>query len=267
MYEGHFGLKSRAFTETVDPSAYVALPTRDTALRRLRYGLERGDGPGLIFGPSGSGKTLLAGLLGDTLGGPVVHLTFPAMPTADLVAYVADELGAPKAPGTGMAGSVRRLRASLSNATSRGRKPLLIVDEAHVIEDGATFEMLRMLLNFTTSGTADLALLLVGAPELLLHLPLGLADRLGTRCLLGPLSEEETAAYVLGRLAAAGAQAPLFGPEAVRALHLASDGLPRRLNRLADLALLIAYAREQEIPDAETIAMAEREANPNLLAA
>jgi type II secretory pathway predicted ATPase ExeA len=260
MYEPHFQLTARPFAETVDPSAYVAIPSRDAALRRLRYGLEGGPGPVVAFGPSGSGKTILARALARDMGGPAVHLAFPAMPAADLMAFLADEMLAPPDPAPGLAGSVRRIRSTLSAAASRGERPLLIVDEAHLIDDPATFESLRLLLNFTSGGPPDLSLLLVGAPELLLRMPASLIDRLAARCLIGSLSESESASYVLGRLARAGATSPLFGSEALSALHLAADGLPRRLNRLADLALLVAYARDRENPDAEAVAIAAREA-------
>ena len=122
-------------------------------------------------GPSGTGKTVLARTLASELGGRSVHLTFPAMPAADLMDYLADELDAPVLTQTGLGGSVRRLRAILAASAARGERPLLIVDEAHLIDDLATFETLRLLLNFATNGPADLALLLVGGPEMLLNLP------------------------------------------------------------------------------------------------
>jgi type II secretory pathway predicted ATPase ExeA len=267
VYESHFGLSVRPFAETVDPAAFVPLPSREAALRRLRYGLEHGMGPVLAFGPSGSGKTLLARALARQLGGPVLHLTYPTMPAAELLAFLADELQAPPAGGPGMAGSVRRVRAALSATAAKGQRPLLIVDEAHLIDDPASFEAVRLLLNFTTSGTSDLALLMVGGPEVVLNLPPALSDRLASHCLLGALPAQESAAYILGRLAAAGATEPLFDAEALAALHRFGDGLPRRLNRLADLALLIAYAQERSRPDMQSVTIAAREAAIDMLAA
>ena len=267
MYEAHFGLTDRPFGETVDAGSYLALASRESALRRLRYGLEHGPGPAIAFGPSGTGKTLLARALARAMGGPTVHLAFPAMSAAELLAYLADELAAPSDPAPGLAGSVRRVRQALARAATAGTRPLLVVDEAHLIDDPATFEALRLLLNFASAGPPDLALLLVGEAEVFLRLPPALADRLTARCLIGPLSEAESSAYVLGRLAAAGAESALFGPEVLASLHRIAEGLPRRLNRLADLALLVAYARDLPRPDLDAVASAARELVVDPLAA
>ena len=76
----------------MDPATFIAVPSRDTVLRRLRYGLEHGQGPALVFGPPGTGKTLLARVLTRDLGGTAAHLAFPAMPAAELLTLVAEEL-------------------------------------------------------------------------------------------------------------------------------------------------------------------------------
>jgi type II secretory pathway predicted ATPase ExeA len=268
LYEEHFGLRSRPFGETVSASAYVALPSRDSVLRRLRYGLEHGQGPALLFGAPGVGKTLLARMLAQELGGAAMHLTFPALPVGDLLALLAEELGAgPVERGDALNGSLRRVRNALAGFAARGERPLLVVDEAHLIDDPATFEALRLLLNFASAGPSDLSLLLVGGPEIVLRLPPSLSDRLAARSLLEPLTAAESASYVLGRLSASGATAPLFSADALAALHRAADGLPRRLNHLADLALLIAYAEGRPQPDRRTVEIAARELELNSAAA
>jgi type II secretory pathway predicted ATPase ExeA len=267
VYEAHFGLGERPFRETVDPAAFLPLSSRQAALRRLRYGLEHGSGPALVFGPSGAGKSLLVRTLARDMGGPFLHLTFPAMSAAELLTFLADELSAPPASAPGLAGAVRRLRGSLAAAALKGERILLIVDEAQLIDDEATFESLRLLLNFTSAGAPDLALLMAGDPEIVLRIPPALTDRLAAHCMLGPLTESESAEYVLGRLSAAGATQSLFNNSALAALHRAASGLPRRLNRLADLCLLIAYAQERGSADEETVTIAVREAAIDGLAA
>jgi type II secretory pathway predicted ATPase ExeA len=140
-----------------------------------------------------------------------------------------------------------------------GDYPILIVDDTHLITEVATFDTLRLLQNFASNGRPDLVILFVGGAETLLELPAGVTDRLAARCFLGPLTEQESFAYITGRLTTAGSRSPLFTNAALAALHHSADGLPRRLNRLADLALLIAYAKDLPLIDDEIIGIAAHE--------
>jgi type II secretory pathway predicted ATPase ExeA len=267
MYQAHFGIERAPFGDTVAPSAYVALPSRDTVLRRIRYAFDGGQGAAVVFGPPGTGKTLLARRLASGHPTSGVHVTFPLGSASEIIGQLAEEFGVVTNSPFSWNGILRELRSRLAALVARGERPLVIVDDAHVITDRAVFEALRLLLNFASDGPPDLFLLLVGGAEILLDLPRGLADRLAARCLIAPFTESETTSYILGRLADAGASSPLFTPEALVALHREGEGLARRLNRLADMSLLIAYAKELPIVDAETVSIAAREHNPDILAA
>ena len=107
------------------------------------------------------------------------------------------------------------------------------------------------------------------ATEVLLDLPPGLADRLAARCLAGPLTEAESSAYVLGRLAAARADAgpDLFSPAALTALHHAGRRTPpppqppgrsRAARRLRQRPPARRRARRSPSPPASSIMMGRR---------
>ncbi len=160
-------------------------------MRRLRYALEGGQGAAVLFGPPGSGKTLVARRLASGRSAPEVHITFPMVSAPELIGQLAEELGVPPLSRDTLNGTLHALRTHLAALVSRGARPLVIVDEAHMIDDRAAFEALRLLLNFATDGPPDLFLLLVGGAEVLLDLPRGLADRIAARCLVAPFTESE----------------------------------------------------------------------------
>jgi general secretion pathway protein A len=177
---------------------------------------------------------------------PLVHLVFPQMSADQLLAYLADELtgSANGSPGSDVRTSIRRIEHFLGENTRGGRHAVVVVDEAHLLDDGAVFEAMRMLLNFELAGRPGLTLLLVGQPRILPALDRmpQLEERLGVKCLLRPFSERETGDYVSHRLKLAGAARAIFEPKATPTLQRLTHGVARRINRLADLALLIGYA-------------------------
>jgi len=252
MYETYWHLKQKPFENAADPRYYYPDESHQAALMKLRYAIENRRGAALLTGPSGSGKTMVANMLRNMLGpeySPFVNIVFPQMPTADLLAYLADELdGTTSTETPSVQSSVRRIERMLAANVEEGRHAVVTIDEAHLLDSPQTFEALRLLLNFEPRGTPGLTLLLSGQPSLLpmLHrMPQG-EERLGVKCLLRPLTQAETAQYVAHRFRAAGGDPGVFDEEALAGIHRLTLGLPRRINRLADLALLIGYAEQRK---------------------
>lgn len=260
MYESYWRLKQKPFENAADPRFYYPSHSHQAALLKLRYAVENRRGAALLAGPSGAGKTLLTVMLRASLDGrfaPFVHLVFPQMSTGELLAYVAEELdsGATAEPASSplpqasdVQRSVRRIERFLAANVEKGRHAVIAVDEAQLVRDPATFEALRLLLNFEPGGTPALTLLMVGQPSILptINRMPQWEERLAVKCLLRPFAQAETESYVEHRLRAAGASRPIVEPDAVPTLQELTHGIARQINRLCDLALLIGFAEEQQ---------------------
>ncbi|MFI4876574.1 MAG: ExeA family protein [Blastopirellula sp. JB062] len=259
MYEDHWNLTVRPFENTAIPAFYYPAESSQGTLLKLRYAVENRRGAALLTGGEGLGKTLMAQLLLEQLPEqftPKTHVVFPYMPADQLLAYVVRELvGVEQSATSTIADSVQALRRGLSENTRAGNHAVLVIDEAHLVADFNALETLRLLTNLETDGMLDLTLLLVGQTEILpsLRRMPALETRLAVKCMVKPLSADETALYVLHRLTTAGARREIFTADALDRLHQITNGAPRRINRLCDLAMLIAFAEEQSEITAEQI--------------
>jgi general secretion pathway protein A len=179
------------------------------------------------------------------------------MTDRDLLVYLAEHFGAPPAdpPRHTVEESLRRLEYILGENVQAGRHAVVVVEEAHLLEDSGLLEPLRLLLNLGPLEKPSFSLLLVGQPTLLPMVQRcgPFDERLDVKVLLPALSAEETAEYVQHRLSAAGASREIFSEDGLEAVHELSAGVPRRINRLCDLALLVGFANGQHTIDAETL--------------
>jgi len=252
MYEAYWELDAKPFETSADTRFFVPLETHQGALLKLRYAVENNRGAAMLAGMSGLGKTLIVQALLGQLGehfSPVVHIVFPQMPADQLLAYIAESLTGTIATDTvpTIDRSVRAIEQMLWRNADSGHHAVLILDEAHDLEEMGALETIRLLLNFEFNTQQPLTVLLVGQPALLpaLNRTRELDERLAVRCLLRPLTSDETVQYVQHRMQAAGARRTIFQPEAVAAVHQWTHGVPRLINRLRDLALLIGFAEER----------------------
>lgn len=262
MYESYWHLAANPFENDCPSSYFFDSQTHQAALLKLRYLIENRKGLGLLVGATGSGKSFLTGVLAEELAetqGPFVPLVFPQLSPAEMLAYLAVELGANETAVdsrvVGLDRTLRVIERLLDGFAKQGRHPVIIVDETHLIDDPDVFQALRLLLNFHQSDQRHFTLLLSGQPELLSHVRrLGaLEERLTIKCVLRSLSLDETADYVRFRLQAAGGPAGLFDDAALLAVFELSGGVPRRINRLCDLALLVGFADESSCVSAAQV--------------
>jgi type II secretory pathway predicted ATPase ExeA len=250
MYEAYWKMKQNPFDTFPDVPYFYESETHQAALLKLHYLVENRKGAGLLVGGGGYGKSFLLHVLSQQLGeqhGPVVPVLFPQMSPAELLAYIAVELGAKTDDDPepiSVDRTIRQIQEVLAKFAERKRHPVIAIEEAHLIDNPQVFQALRLLLNFQPQHGGAFTLILSGQRELLSRvrrLP-QLEERLTVKCLLRPLSYEETLGYVTHRLQVAGLDRPPIEPSAFDTLFELSGGIPRRINRLCDLAFLVGYA-------------------------
>lgn len=262
MYESHWGLNRRPFDDWDDADTFYPSETHQTASLKLRYGLDCRRAVMLLTGDSGMGKSLVLRRLAERAPekiGPLVRIGFPQLSADQLLGYVTDKLtGTPGSGSETARQCLGRLEAFLDKNVSAGRHATVVVDEAHQLSGGLP-ETLRMMLNLGQPGDhAESAwtLILVGQPTLthLVERHRGLEERVAVKCVLHRFDAGQTSAYLQHRLQAAGGQIErVFTADAVDAIHLRGGGIPRRINRLADLALMVGFAEDLAILDAPQI--------------
>ncbi len=254
MYCDYWQLEKKPFEFCVDRESFYPGESQQGALLKIRYAIESRRSAALVAGPSGSGKTMLVQMLANDLGEnylTFVQVVFPQMTNRDLLTYIAHKLGAPEVenPQYSTVEGLLRIENRLVENAKAGQHAVLVIDEAHLLEDSFAFETLRLLQNIEYQSLPTMTLLLVGQTALL---PItdrnqSLEERLAVKAILAPLSLEETSCYLQHRLRVAGAKREIFNQHAVEALHILTQGNPRQINRLADLALLVGYAEGLEI--------------------
>jgi len=255
MYERYWRLQRPAFRSQATTEFFFAGPSQRAALLKLKYLVEQRQGIAVVTGQAGVGKTFLLESFRSQLPvstGPIVDVLFPQLTSEELLGYVSAKLqdGASDTERSTdrLDRVLRRLELQLGNWTQQGRHPLLFIDDAQLIEDQHIFHTLHQVLNYRRAGGPDFSIVLSGQPELVgqLRRHPALYERLAFVCAVQPLTAEETSQYVRFRLQAAGATAEIFDAAALETIHQLSHGLPRRINRLCDFALLVGYADQLE---------------------
>jgi general secretion pathway protein A len=266
MHAAFFGLQREPFSLAPDPRFLFMSERHREALAHLLYGVRGGGGFVLLTGEIGAGKTTVTRCFLEQLPPHcvVAYIFNPCLSVIELLQTVCSEFGIPALPaGASVKAHVDALNQFLLHSHAQGRHALLVIDEAQALEP-AVLEQLRLLTNLETAEKKLLQIMLIGQPELRTRLTEPgleqLAQRVIARYHLGPLGAAETRQYVEHRLAVAGLQGPLpFDKSALDALHRLSGGVPRRINLLADRAMLGAYAGSRRLIDRRLLEGAARE--------
>jgi type II secretory pathway predicted ATPase ExeA/septal ring-binding cell division protein DamX len=246
LYLEHFGLAETPFRITPHTDFFFDGADRGATLEALIYAVLHDEGIVKVSGEVGSGKTMLCRVLMERLPKEVetIYLATPSLAKDEIIRAIGDDLKLAFSQDRRTV-ELRELQEHLISLYARGRRVVVLIDEAHVMPED-TLEQVRLLSNLESNRHKLLQIVLFGQPELDARLARTelrqLRDRITHSFRMRPLSPAETAKYISFRMRAAGYRGPeVFQPGANALIARASQGLTRRINILADKSLLAAF--------------------------
>lgn len=241
-----FGMPKNPFRDTIDTDLFYRTKQHEEAVIKLRIGLEDNHALLLLYGGSGTGKTLVSQVILQSLDleqyQPAFVFVHPRMGKSALLGAILRELGADTV-ARHTPQRLEQLQQLTLDLHQRGRRPVIIIDEAHFLKADA-LHILRTLSNLETEREKLVSVLLIGEDSLKRRLQnpsyASLRGRITFAVHLLPLSADETTQLVKYRLLKCKAPAQLLNANAFDAIHRLSGGIPREINRLLYNALLEA---------------------------
>ena len=248
MYYDHFGLKEPPFKITPNTDVFYTGGKRGAVLDALIYAILNGEGIIKVVGEVGSGKTMLCRMLQTMLPEKIesIYLANPSVAPEDILHAIAFELQLKLPKNADPLKVMQVLQSHLLARHAAGKQVVIFVEEAQGMPL-ATLEEIRLLSNLETNHDKLLQIVLFGQPEFDDNLNQThirqLRERITHSFNLAPLQPKEISEYLIFRLRAAGYFGPhLFTKSAVNSIAASAQGLVRRVNILADKALLAAFA-------------------------
>ena len=248
MYYAHFGLKEPPFKITPNTEVFYTGGNRGAVLDALIYAINSGEGIVKVVGEVGSGKTMLCRMLQTILPDKIesIFLANPSVAPEDVLHAIAFELQLKLPKNADRLKVMQVLQSHLLLRHAAGKQVVIFIEEAQGMPL-ATLEEIRLLSNLETKHDKLLQIVLFGQPELDENLNQTnirqLRERITHSFNLAPLQVKEISEYLMFRLRSAGYFGPpMFTAAAIKKLANAADGLVRRVNILADKALLSAFA-------------------------
>lgn len=256
MYLEYWGFKEFPFENVPDPRFFYLSRSHEEALTRLVYAAKMRKGGAMLSGEIGCGKTTLTKVAVQDLSGDRFDIGLvinPKLEPLEFLQEVLYQFGVNEVPETKVK-CLRALNDKMIENMRANRETLLMVDEAQLLSQ-ATLEEIRLLLNFQLNDRFLITIILLGQPELKDKIKAieQLEQRIAIRYHLTPFDFNDTARYIVFRQKRAGRNEGVFSKEAVEKIYEYTKGVPRKINNLCDLSLLIGFSKSEKLVHSEII--------------
>ncbi len=254
-YAAYFNLEREPFSNAPNDSFYFNSEQHNQALLRLMYSVDSNKGLAVLVGGVGTGKTTLARRMLDNLPvekyeSSLLVMIHSAITPEWILTRISMQLGV-KNPDENPLKLLKQLYERLLEIDKEGRKAVVLIDEAQMLQTRELMEEFRGLLNLEIPGKKLLNIVFFGLTELedCLALDEPLAQRVAVKYHLKSMTVETTTSYIKHRLQVAGAKEVLYDAEVIPLIHRYAGGVPRLINTISDNCLFEAYLRKMHKVD------------------
>ncbi len=258
-YLDYYQLQQEPFSNAPVSRFYYNSAQHQRALSRLMYAVEGMKGLALLVGRIGAGKTTLARRMLDSLPeseyeAALLVIVHSGITANWLLKRIAMQLGVQN-PHNEKLALLSQLYQRLIQIYESGKKAVLLIDEAQMLQTRELMEEFRGLLNLEVPERKLITFVFFGLPEIDNNLRLDppLAQRVALRHVLDTFDRQDTEAYVKHRLRLAGARQMMFDSSAIDAVQRYVKGVPRLVNTLCDNALLEGYLARTAVIDKKIV--------------
>jgi len=251
-YEQFYQLREQPFSNTPDARFFFEVDQHAEVLARLMYAVDTMKGLAVVVGDVGTGKTTLARRMLDRLDdeqyeSALLVIIHSAISAEWLLRRIAAQIGIGQAAEEKVA-LLTQIYQRLMELHDAGRKAVVLIDEANMLQQRELMEELRGFLNLEVPGSKLITFILFGLPSLdaILALDTPLMQRVAVKCRLSSLNPEMSKAYILHRLKVAGATREIFPEGVLDQVAADSRGIPRLINTICDNVLLEGFLRKRD---------------------
>jgi general secretion pathway protein A len=262
-YLEFYRLKTIPFANAPDLRFYYDGYQYGYTEERLIHIVNQMGGLAVVIGGMGMGKSIAARHLLDRLNAHgteyecgLMIIVHTAITASWLLKKIAIQIGV-NDPADEKVNLISQLFGRLIEIQEEGRKAVILIDEANMLQAKEIMEEFRGLLNLEVPGKKLVTFIFFGMPELDEYLKLDepLRQRIALRMAFKPFSEEATKEYILHRLKIADLEEgfSIFSEESMKLIHIYSKGIPRLINTICDNALLEGYLKKINKVDPDII--------------
>lgn len=244
----YWGMSGNPFSEGAESAT---APLIDEALARLSFLVDSQRPLGILVGETGTGKSTLLKRFSEKLwrrGTIVCCESLLGRQAYEMLWRIGQQVGARPKGGEPVSAIWNAVEHRLAELALDRRRVVILLDDVDGMLGDVALQLGRLLTQ-TERFPRLLSLVLATTPAAAPRLGERIAQQAHLRIDLGAWTVEETAEFMHRAVTRAGRAKSPFERAAVERLHYLAEGMPGRIRRTAELALMVAAGEKRSSID------------------